>query len=466
MGAARSPRPCPSPSTDVPSTPDGTLHPRQHPTAGDRTRPPRTTANPPVPGPTGTKWGWAQGPRARMVWTSRREGWAHRPEPRHPRSAVSRGRGHNREVRRVSTPFRPSPSLTRPGHAGGGPGGRPVADVHGDRHGARRTRPPGQRAGLRGEPARDPDPGSRDHPRRTRRRGCGGRPASLGGLRGGDGPRGRQDQLRARGQGRGRLHPARRRRMAGGRPGAIGVAPRPRDGWPDGRQRAGDRLDRRGHRPPAERRPRLAGSRHRVTGSGVVRGSRGRPGGRPASPCDGCRLCRAAAHGRLRPRGGLRAQPPGVRLPALLGAVGRLEQAQLQHAVHHRLLLRGCRFQGQPAQEEQRRDQHHRMGRLDQLVPDVRDHQRACTRHARGPDPERVRMDELPAHRPEGPAGLLHRAPEPRPAGRRRRSRPRGRRHQPGLRAAGQHLLGRVRGAAQDGPRRAQQGPLRLSAHV
>ena len=178
------------------------------------------------------------------------------------------------------------------------------------------------------------------------------------------------------------------------------------------------------------------------------------------------RVRRPGARARLRPRGRGRAQPPGLRLPAVLGAVGRLDQAQLRRAVHHRLLLRRCRLQGQPAQEEPRRDDHHRLGRLGQLVDDLRHQQRALARHARRAHAERLRLDQLAEDRPEGAPGLLHRAPQLREAGGRRRPRSRRRRDQPGLRTPGEHLLGRVRGAPADGSLGAQQGPLRLPAHV
>ena len=131
----------------------------------------------------------------------------------------------------------------------------------------------------------------------------------------------------------------------------VGFTPRARDRWPvDGRPPAAlpagratgremaaspqgslwargtgssgaakrhERHDRRQRVQRSRRRPRRQAGRRRVRR----------------------RLHRATRRGRRRPRRRLRPPPPGVRLPALLGALGRVDQAQQRRPVDHRLLL-------------------------------------------------------------------------------------------------------------------------------
>ncbi len=91
---------------------------------------------------------------------------------------------------------------------------------------------------------------------------------------------------------------------------------------------------------------------------------------------------------------------------------------------------------------------------------------RPPARHPRGADHQRLRLDDGPGQHPARDPRQRRGAPEPRPAGRRRRPRPWRRRGEPRLRAAGERVCRRVRGAAQDRPQRAQPGQEGLPAHV
>ena len=169
---------------------------------------------------------------------------------------------------------------------------------------------------------------------------------------------------------------------------------------------------------------------------------------------------------RGRRRRSRRAPPPGLRLPALLGAGRGTDLAQLRRPLHHRVLLGRGRRCRQPAQEERRRYRDDGLGRLVQLEHDRGDLGGSPARHARGADPLRVRMDHLAGRRPEGPAGQRGRAAQLRQAGGGRRPRPRRRRGQPRLRARGERLRGRVRRPPEDRPRGAQQRPRRVPGHL
>ena len=187
------------------------------------------------------------------------------------------------------------------------------------------------------------------------------------------------------------------------------------------------------------------------------------PGGRPRHSGPG-RLARAPRRARRRPRRRVGPAPAGVRVPPVLGALGRIDQAQLRRPVDHRVLLGGGHVEGQSQEEGRGRHEHHRVGRLDQLVDDAGHQRGPPARHARRPHGLRVRLDVEPGQRPEGDPRQRDRAPEPRTPDGSGRSRPGRRRRQPRLRAPRLRLRRRVRGVPQDHAQRAQQDQERATS--
>ena len=360
-----------------------------------------------------------------------------------------------------------------------------------------RTRPRATRATParpRREPGREPSPRP---PGRRGRHGRHGGPAPLDRVRGGDGPRGRPARVRARRARRGGLQAARRGSLAGGWPRAERPSGGPRDGPPDGREPAGDRLGGRGPtvlelgsppsrapllgrapRPPNPGRRRIprparsghrTGPRHRPGDRLADHGARRRPelpprGPRPArsmlpraSPSSPRRVSRTPSRNPpptfdLAAASGLTRQVFGF-LPywELSGASTKLNYDVLSTIAYFSV---GADSKGNLRKKNSDGTTTTGWGGWTSSSLTSVINSAHCARHARRADAERVRLDHLAGVRPEGPPGLLDRAPQLRQAGRRRRPRPRRRRDQPRLRAPGEHLLGRVRGAAQDGPRR------------
>ena len=139
--------------------------------------------------------------------------------------------------------------------------------------------------------------------------------------------------------------------------------------------------------------------RHDPTGSGSSAPVDG-PGGRPAVDASGVAYTAppAAADVDLAAASGLRRQVFGF-LP-YWELVGRVDQAQQRRPVDHRLLLGRRRSRRQPPQEGPRRHEHDRLGRLDELQPDVGDLERPPARHAGRAHGQRVRLDHRPGERP------------------------------------------------------------------
>ena len=92
-----------------------------------------------------------------------------------------------------------------------------------------------------------------------------------------------------------------------------------------------------------------AGRRPRPTTPGIEHrpGAGRRPGGPDRRRAQ--RLVRRPGRRHRRPRGRPRAPAPGLRLPALLGALGRRQQAQQRRALDDRVLLGGRRPPREPA---------------------------------------------------------------------------------------------------------------------
>ena len=141
-----------------------------------------------------------------------------------------------------------------------------------------------------------------------------------------------------------------------------------------------------------------------------------------------------------------------------------IDPARLGEAVDGRVLRGRCQFDGQPHQEEQRRDDDRRLERLDELEDDERHQRGPHEPHACRPDGAELRLDGQPARQPEGAPRILHRPAQPGPAGRRGHPRSRRGRGQPRLRA---HRLRLCRGVHRPRPhdaRRAQQGRPRATS--
>ena len=159
----------------------------------------------------------------------------------------------------------------------------------------------------------------------------------------------------------------------------------------------------------------------------------------PVTPAQGASLAEPGEPAfDLAAASGLRRQVFGF-LPywELSGAATKLNYDVLSTIAYFSV---GANCEGQPQEEGRGRHEHHRVGRLDQLVDDGGHQRGAPAGHARRPHRVRVRLDVDPGERPEGDPRQRDRAPEPRPPGRGGRPRPWRRRRQPRLRAAGIRL--------------------------
>ena len=230
------------------------------------------------------------------------------------------------------------------------------------------------------------------------------RPSPVDPVRGGGRPRRRPDRVRARVE-----------RVS------VPFEPRPEDDWavggaspqalPAGRL-TGQAIRERAGRVRADRRPCV------IRPDGPIVDPRGGDPGRPR---------RGRRSGRSRAR--------GVRLPAVLGAVGQLDHARLGKALDDRLLRGGCRRQRQPRDDQQGRIHDRRLGRLDQLEDDPG--HRAGARQQRPGRPHRpeLRLELERREQAEGAARELDRACQPGSPDRRRGPRSGRRRGQPRRRA-------------------------------